>query len=250
MYSATRFSSLKLDAGPSLLFSNLCANAEVIAFAHAGTVHALADVGRRSASFKLPLGAGGEALAPPGALAPPPSPGSSALSAAPDSVTHVGVVALEAGRLLVACTPTAFCAYPCSDFSEQAARAPRALYTRALADCGAAVLGARRAEDHFFRGSAGLAQQNLLLVGTSWGDVLAWRLEGAVLSLAQVLSGGHSAAITCIAADDRCVCCARAARRAPGPALPALTLLLTLLSLPPYPPACHTWAAQIHSEWG
>ena len=248
MYSATRFSSLKLDAGPTLLFSNLCANAEVIAFAHAGTVHALphsalADVGMRSASFKLPLGAGGEALAPPGALAPPPSPGSSALSAAPDSVTHVGVVALEAGRLLVACTPTAFCAYPCSDFSDQAARAPRALYTRALADCGAAVLGARRAEDHFFRGSAGLAQQNLLLVGTSWGDVLAWRLEGAVLSLAQVLSGGHSAAITCIAADDRCVCCARAARRS------AHSASHTPLS-PPYPPACHAWAAQSHSERG
>jgi hypothetical protein len=105
------------------------------------------------------------------------------------------------------------------------------------------VLGARRAEDHFFRGSAGLAQQNLLLVGTSWGDVLAWRVEGAVLSLAQVLSGGHSAAITCIAADDRCVCAARCR---------ACKARAHCFS-PPFsftPFACHARVAQVHSERG
>ena len=219
MYSPARYASLRVDSAPSLLFCNLACSADVIAFASGGTAHvlphsALADVSARGASFKLPLGAhappaaaaAAAAVAPPAASAPAP-----ASASLPDAVTQLAVAQLQAaGPLLLATTPSALHVYACSEFSDAATAAPRALFTRSLADVGPAVLGARRAEDHFFRGLAGAPLANAVLVGTSWGDVLAWRVEGAVLTLAQVLAGGHAAAITSIAADDRCGGAARA----------------------------------------
>ena len=210
MYSPARYASLRVDSAPSLLFCNLACSADVIVFASGGTAHvlphsALADVSARGASFKLPLGAhappaAAAAAAPPAASAPAP-----ASASLPDAVTQLAVAQLQAaGPLLLATTPSALHVYACSEFSDAATAAPRALFTRSLADVGPAVLGARRAEDHFFRGLAGAPLANAVLVGTSWGDVLAWRVEGAVLTLAQVLAGGHAAAITSIAADDRC----------------------------------------------
>jgi hypothetical protein len=252
MYSPTRYASLRVDSAPSLLFCNLACSAEVIAFASGGTAHvlphsALADVSVRGASFRLALGAHAPPpppLAPPAvsagtiaAPAPAEAPAAAAHSTLPDAVTALAVAQLQAaGPLLLAATPSALHVYACSEFSESATAAPRALFTRSLADLGPAVLGARRAEEHYFRGLAGAPLANALLAGTSWGDVLAWRVEGAVLTLAAVLSGGHAAAITSIAADDRRVC-ARAGCRGVGRRsfylTPSSSLRLSLLRSPP-----------------
>ena len=221
MYSPTRFSALKLDATPSFQFSNLTSNADVIAYSHGQTVHvlptsALADVGKRSATFKLQLGAAaasGSCAVPGAAAAAATAAAAAAASGQPapqpefvvsgDSVTQVAAVSLEAGRLLVATTPTSFHVFSCSDFGSAQATAPRPLFTRHLVDCGAAVLGQRSAGSHFFRGIGGCHQHNCLLVGTSFGDILAWRVEGTVLTLVQTLTGGHSSAITSIHSDER-----------------------------------------------
>ena len=263
MYSPTRYASLRVDSAPSLLFCNLACSAEVIAFASGGTAHvlphsALADVSVRGASFRLALGAHAPPPPPPppaasaGAIAAPAPAAASAAAAhstLPDAVTALAVAQLQAaGPLLLAATPSALHVYACSEFSESATAAPRALFTRSLADLGPAVLGARRAEEHYFRGLAGAPLANALLAGTSWGDVLAWRVEGAVLTLAAVLSGGHAAAITSIAADDRRVC-ARAGWRGVG----RRSFLSHSLSLPPplsllrSPP---TWARAGSSSLG
>ncbi len=212
MYSSARTSSVKLDATPSFLFSNLAANAACIAYAHAGTVHvlptdAMADVSQRFPTFRLlepaptaPAAPAAPAAAPAAAAAPADAPP----AAAAVRVTSAAFAALDAGHFLVVTTPLSFFVFSCTDFAADQAYAPRPRFARHLAECGAGVLGGRRAEDHFFRGAAGCALRNVLLVGTSWGDVLAWRVDGAVLTLAQVLAGGHGAAVSCIAADERC----------------------------------------------
>jgi hypothetical protein len=90
----------------------------------------------------------------------------------------------------------------------------RLLHSRALAACG---VGEAQVAAHFARGLAGAPGAgggggDALLCGTSWGEVLVTRFPhaahgtflGAGIAGAS-LRGGHRAAITGVAADERCV---------------------------------------------
>jgi hypothetical protein len=238
MFSPARHSSLRLDATPSLIFSNLSSNKDCISFAHASSVHVLPcaafqDVGNRQTSFRLQLG--GSAPSPPGS-------GDGTSPASADSITQVGIVSINLGSFLVATTPSAFYVYPCADFTSSQQYTPRPVFSRTLADLGAHVLGDNKPEDHSFRGIAACFEQNALLVGTSWGAILVWRVDSSVLTLAQVLTGGHKGSITSIATERklvfflRSVCNPLATRGKP---------LSPQLSRPtPLP------RAQLHFQWG
>lgn len=82
---------------------------------------------------------------------------------------------------------------------------------------GDAGIPTGREEVEFFRGLAACPSTDTLLVGTSWGEVLQLAVargapsagsagaasSSSVLTLAGRLQGGHKAAVTCIAADER-----------------------------------------------
>ena len=175
---------------PSLMFGNLAACAQALAYAHKDTVHVV------NASAL-------DGRAPPTLRAVTPKEVGAA-------VTHVSWVQLaRSSRPLLAVTSreavTVFAPNSAFTVFQLAFHSP-------LVDIPA--LGGRPAGVHFLRGVASIPEHGLLLVGTSWGDVLVLRAasaadlgEGATSPLipAAILTGAHAAAITSIAADERCV---------------------------------------------
>lgn len=187
---STTVHHVALTVTPSFAFGNLTACAHSVAFAHKDAVYALGSSaldGRGAASLKR------VALKDEGGA----------------SVTSCAWVQLSrSGRasLAVASRDAVTVFAPNGAYSSFAPHAHCA-----LADVPA--LAGRPPGVHFLRGLAVLPEHGLLLVGTSWGDVVVLRVGGggggagapAALTQAAVLSGAHSAAISAIAADDRCV---------------------------------------------
>jgi len=185
--------SVKLLVTPSFLPNNLAASPDGLAFAHLDEV----AVFRASA-----WDARGDAAGAPLERLPPSRAGVAvtSLAWAPAPGAQAPLLAVTTHEeLLVYKAPAAGAA-----FVQQPA------LSAALADLPAALLGARAPAAHFFRGLAPLPAAALLLVGTSWGDVLAWSTRATPGVAAPpvdglALRGAHACAISAIAADERCV---------------------------------------------
>ncbi len=184
-YAESRTFTLKVDASPSFFFNNLAASPDARAWAHHGEVAVV-----RPAAWEARSDADGAAderlVASRGGAA----------------VTSLAWVA-EPGRggagaaLLAATTREEFVLFARGGGAPALSVALKAL--------PAALLGGRAPASHFFRGVAGARAAGLVLVGTSWGDILTWRVGAAVgggAQVADVMKGAHAAAIVAIAADD------------------------------------------------
>lgn len=186
-YSAARSSLVKLDATPSFAFNNLTATPHALAFAHRDAVYALPAAAVNTGKAALEK----VTLREPGS-----------------AVTQAAWVTLSHGRpLLVVTSREAVAFYP-SALKTAVAESP--CFHRALGDVEGANADGRKAEVHYFRGIAAVPGADTVLVGTSWGDVLAFGVgrPQAVggptpVTLRGVLQGAHTAPITAIAADDK-----------------------------------------------
>lgn len=207
VYSSTRISELKVDMTPSFLWSNLTTNSTHLAFSNRSTVvvcgvSCLSDLSTVAPSAKIT-----------------PSPLSDGVVSSP-SITHTALVTLDNGKFLVVTTPTTLVVYDGGSVGVESGSAapPTPLLRQELAHLDAATLESRRVDSHFFRGVGGVPSLNTLLVGTSWGAILAWRVErrssaGYALTHTYTIPGGsggvgHGAPINCIHADEKCVCVA------------------------------------------
>ena len=210
-YSSTRVSALLLDTTPSMQWNNLsaCSRTGYLAFAHReATIVAGSALEAQTSSTDHPARSWRLPPPPPvgAATLQPPPPGGAA------TVSQAAWLALQqGGALLAVATHGALSLYAGSAVGGSSGSA-RAAWTLALTDLDECRAGGARApaEAHFFRGLAAVPDHNLLLVGTSWGDVLVWhveRKEGGALwvNACGALRGAHSVAITSIAADNECV---------------------------------------------
>jgi hypothetical protein len=214
-------SSFKLDASPSMLWGNLssCPRSGMLAFAHVNSAIVCASTQEAATSSS-------DASGRTWRLPPAPALGSALRT--PSPVAQVAWVDLAAaGPLLAVCTHAEVSLFTGGDAPEWRPRAAAWACALATLPAGDAPPGGAEAlAAHFFRGAAALPARNLLLVGTSWGDALAWHVQrdGATLSVKPcgALRGAHTAPITSIAADNECVCALRAPRaHAPLASTPA-----------------------------
>ena len=194
-FSASRVAELKLDVTPSFLWSNLTCSQDHLAYSNRNSVvvlnsSALADLSLSPSSIQIELSPFKD-----GIVNPP-------------NITQTSLVSLDCGKFLLVTSPTTFAVFDCSNLKKESGSKPEPLFRKELAQLDASILEGRKPDDHFFRGLAGPpTQKNILFVGTSWGAILAWRVEsrskGFEFSVFQVLTGGHSAPITSIVADER-----------------------------------------------
>lgn len=207
MYASTP-SSFKLDTTPSMLWGNLsaCPRTGVLAFAHVNAAVVCGSTLEAATSSSDGTGRTWR-------LPPPPSVG--AALRAPSPVVQAAWVDFAAvGPLLAVCTHADVSLYAGVTAPGWRPRPAAWVCTlAALPEKDAPPGGAATLEAHFFRGVASLPARNVLLVGTSWGDVLAWHVEGDGASIRMrpcgALRGAHQAPITSIAADNECVCAGR-----------------------------------------
>ena len=219
-YSASRVTTISSSGTPSLSFNNLTACASHLAFSHKDEVYVLslsaADARGAPAALRVPVAGGAQPFGDLGLVAgaagvlPPyssPAPGSGQAGAeapptSPSPVRQVAFIVAAGGQAALAvATRAGLGVFGGEGFGTL-------LHRRHLADCG---VPEEAAAAHFARGLAGARTQragvSAVLCGTSWGEVLVTTLEGASLSAAvgPSLRGGHRAAVTSVAADERSV---------------------------------------------
>jgi hypothetical protein len=195
-YSASRTMLLRIDKSPSYLWNNLASSGESLAWARNETVIVLRGAAwdARSDSSSATL----ECLT---------------VSKNGAHVTSLAWVTLTRGtHLLTATSHEEFVVFSPTGHSIIMSIPIKSLSTDILRD--------RLPAEHFFRGIAMVrggasgGGLDVVLVGTSWGDVLAWRLNSvgtattttataADMQVACILKGAHTAPIVAITADEK-----------------------------------------------
>ena len=191
-YSASRKILLRIDKSPTYIWNNLASSGESLAWAHNDSVVVLRGAAwdARTESSAATL----ECLI---------------ASKSGAHVTSLAWVPLARGaHVLAATTHEEFVVFSSTGNSIVLSTSVRAL--------PADILRERAPAEHFFRGIAALRAFDVILVGTSWGDVLAWCINsvGAILigglsgggsnaQVASVLRGAHTAPIVAITTDDK-----------------------------------------------
>ena len=198
-YSASRTMLLRIDKSPSYLWNNLASSGESLAWARNESVIVLRGAAwdARSDSSSATL----ECLT---------------VSKNGAQVTSLAWVTLSRGtHILVATSHEEFVVFSPTGHS--------ILMSIPIKSLSRDILRDRVPAEHFFRGLAmprgGAGGLDVVLVGTSWGDVLAWRLNSggdvrtgassaaaaaaADMQVACILKGAHTAPIVAIAADEK-----------------------------------------------
>ena len=156
---------------PSYIFNNLTASTKFLAYAHRDVVQIL--------DLRILNGLATATCHPV------------EMDGASSGLTHLNWCRFDGASFLVVCTRTDFSIY--SDMLER-------LECFNLSSVGAAT------PRSYFCGSASVPSKGLLLVGTSWGEILHANHVGTSFSTkAGSKSCGHTHPITCIAASDECV---------------------------------------------
>lgn len=224
-FSASQFANIALEASPSFLFNNLSSGPQSFAYIHFDDVcvlpNGLVDGTQQLKQQVLSFPEGGLTQVSWAQLAR----GSTGAFCVVTSRTWVAFFAVDARTGKLATAP---------------------FFRRQLGELGAATLGDRPAEAHFLRGIASLHASDIVLVGTSWGDVIGFHVgagEMAAVRHAYTLRGAHSAPIVCIAATDECVAGVGCgwSRQLPGPCALAPRVLSCHRALTRNPPPTHTY---------